>query len=513
MITTNIVRENTYLDSVLLMAVSSELKKVEGVEEVSTIMGTDANKAILKDSGLLAPEGARAKPGDLIIALKVSGQDKLKQAMAKAEDLLSRRTAEDEEGEAALPKTYAEALRAAPEATIAVISLPGLYAGREAMKVLESGRSVMLFSDNVPVEEEIALKRRARELDLLVMGPDCGTTIINGTALGFANVVRRGPFGIVGASGTGIQEVTTILHKRGYGITQAIGLGGRDLSLKVGGLGMMQGIQALEKDPETKVVILISKPPAPEVAKKIFDFIKPLKKRYVVNFLKGDPAEAKKRNLPFSPGLEEAAELAIAVLNGKPFAPRPFTAEAAEVEARAREEKAKIGPGKFLRGLFSGGTLADEALLILSREIGDIRSNIPLKPELALKSSARSERHTIVDLGEDEFTRGRPHPMIDYTLRCERLLQEAKDPGTGVILLDVVLGYGSHPNPAQELVPAIARARKAAGKRALSFIASICGTDEDPQSYSRQKAALDQAGVIILPSNAQAARFAALVTK
>lgn len=513
MITTNIVRENTYLDSVLLMSVSSELKKADGVAEVSTIMGTEANKAILQASGLLAPAGERARPGDLIIALKVANREAEKRAIARAEELLTRRAAAEVAAEKTLPRTYAEALRAHPEATVAVISLPGLYAGREAMGVLESGRSVMLFSDNVPVEEEVALKRRATELGLLVMGPDCGTAIINGTALGFANVVRKGPFGIVGASGTGIQEVTTILHKRGYGITQAIGLGGRDLSAKVQGLSMLQGIKALEADPATQVVVLISKPPAPEVARKILDFVRPLSKRYVVNFLKGDPAEARKRDLPFAPGLEEAAELAIAVLKGEAFSPRPFSDDEANVKERARRERARIGEGKFLRGLFSGGTLADEALLILSQAIGEIRSNIPLRPELKLKNSSRSEGHSIVDLGEDEFTRGRPHPMIDYTLRCDRLVEEAKDPGTGVILLDVVLGYGSHADPSAVLVPAIARARSAAGKRPLSFIASICGTDQDPQGYERQKEALERAGVIVLDSNAQAARFAALVLK
>ena len=249
------------------------------------------------------------------------------------------------------------------------------------------------------------------------------------------------------------------------------------------------------------------------MAKKILDFVRPLTKRYVVNFLKGDPAEARKCNLPFAPGLEEAAELAIAVLKGEAFSPRPFSGDEADAKERARRERARIGEGKFLRGLFSGGTLADEALLILSREIGEIRSNIPLKPALKLKDSSRSEGHSIVDLGEDEFTRGRPHPMIDYTLRCDRLVEEAKDPGTGVILLDVVLGYGSHADPAAVLVPAIARARAAAGKRPLCLIASICGTDEDPQGYGRQKEALEQAGVIVLDSNAQAARFAAWVLK
>jgi succinyl-CoA synthetase alpha subunit len=515
MTTRNIIKENTYLDSIMLMSISSNLKDLESVEEVSTIMGTDANKEILKNTDLLTGEGEKAGAGDLIIALRVKNDSAVQAVIDKAEELFTRRAAETEGEKDLMPISYDAAVNSLPAANIAVISLPGQYAGREAMAVLESGRHVMIFSDNVPLEEEIKLKQRARELDLLVMGPDCGTAILNGTALGFANVVRKGSIGIVGASGTGIQEVTALIHNKGHGISQAIGLGGRDLSEEVGGISMIQGIKALENDPDTKVIVLISKPPAAKVANKMFDVINGLKKKYIVNFLKGDPAEAKKRKLLFAAGLEEAAELAISVLESRDFAYHNFSDDEAKIKEEAGKEKSRVGNGKYVRGLFSGGTLADEALLILSREIGDIYSNIPLKKELTLKDSGKSQRNTIVDLGEDEFTRGRPHPMIDYSLRCDRLVEEAKDPECGVILLDVVLGYGSHPDPAKALVPAIDKAHKIArdNGRSIAFVASITGTDRDPQNLSGQAASLKNSGVTILPSNAQAARYTGLIVK
>jgi FdrA protein len=512
MLVRNIVRENTYLDSIMLMSIGNRIKQLAEAQEASLIMGTEANKEILKNIGLLTPDGLKAGPGDLVIALKVEDEAACRRALKAAEQLITQRT-DQPRAQAEMPKSLAGAFEVLPGACLVVVSVPGPYAADVAMEALENGRHVMIFSDNVPVEDEIRLKKRARELDLLVMGPDCGTAIVNGVALGFANVVRRGPFGIVGASGTGIQEVSTLIHKQGYGISHAIGLGGRDLSHKVMGISMLQGIRALEEDPLTQIVILISKPPAPEVANLVLDTVKGLKKKYIVNFLKGDPAEAKKRDLPFAAALEEAVDLAIATYEGRPHkAARPKT-DKKQVAAKAAEERKHIGQGKQLRGLFSGGTLADEALVILSKQIGDIHSNIPLREELRLANSWESKGHTIVDLGEDEFTRGRPHPMIDFSLRCDRLLQEAKDPKCGVILLDVVLGYGAHPDPASELVPMIRQAQEkaVAGGRHISFVASITGTNEDPQRADVQRAALEAAGVQVLPSNAQAAHYAGLI--
>jgi FdrA protein len=515
MITRNIVRENMYLDSIMLMSLSSTLKELEGVDEASVIMGSETNKEILETIGLLTQEGRGAKPGDVIIAVRAKDRKAVDQVAARAEELLSVRSVEKQERKVQLPRSFEAAIDLFPAANLALISLPGQYAGREAMKVLDSGRHVMIFSDNVPLEEEILLKKRARDLGLLVMGPDCGTAIINGTALGFANVVRRGPFGIIGASGTGIQEVSVLLHRNGYGITQAIGLGGRDLSREVGAMSMLQAIEALEHDTKTRVILLISKPPDPEVANLIFDTVMRKKKEYIITFLKGDPEEAGRRGLHFASGLEEAVHQAIAIFEKRPYTFRPFTTDPEGLVTRADVERMKLGKSDYMRGLFSGGTLADEALLILSRELGEIHSNIPLEERLRLADSCKSHSNTVVDLGEDEFTRGRPHPMIDYTLRCDRLSQEAHDPSCGIILLDVVLGYGAHPDPASVLIPAIQDAQVAAEAedRYICFVAYICGTEGDPQHYDRQKAALEEQGVILLPSNAQAARFVGLVLK
>ncbi len=515
MIVKNIVRENTYLDSIMLMSFSNHLKKLEKVEEAAVIMGSEANKELLRQIGILTKDGEGAKPGDLIIAVQARSDTALKMVVDRADEFLKRRATEKTALQRFEPLSYTAALRMMPATNLAVISIPGQYAGREAMAVLESGRHVMIFSDNVPLEEEIELKNRAEELGLLVMGPECGTAIINGIALGFANRIRRGSIGIVGASGTGIQEISTLLHKRGYGISHAIGVGGRDLSREVRGKSMLQGIQTLETDPGTEIVILLSKPPAPEVTKIVLDTVKLLNKKYIVNFLYGNPSEAEKRKLPFAAGLEEAVDLAVAIYEGKKFSTTTFTQDEKIITARLEEERKGIGKGKFVRGLFSGGTLAEEAIIILSRELGSIYSNTPLNEKLALKDRWKSFQHTVVDLGDDEFTRGRPHPMIDYTLRCERLIQEASDQECGVILLDVVLGFGSHSDPSDALVPAVEKAQKIALKAGhrLSFVASITGTDGDPQGYNAQKSALEKADVTILPSNAQASRYAALLLK
>jgi FdrA protein len=509
----NIVTRNRYVDSVMLMSIAAKAKEGTGAREVSAMMGTDANKELLNAAHLLDDTGRAAGAMDIIIAIEAQDSAAVQKSAAAVEEFLSRRPQESISAEEAPPRSIAGALMRLPGAKLLFISLPGAYARREADAALDRGLHVLIFSDNVPIEEEIALKTKARDLGLIIMGPDCGTAIIGGVALGFANVIPRGQVGIVGASGTGIQEVSCIIANMGHGITHAIGLGGRDLKEEVGGISMLQGIDALDADPATELIILISKPPAAAVARTVLDRATRCSKPVIVNFLKGDPAEAAKRTLRFSPTLEGAALMAVALLEGKKAVPA-LTARA--IEAQAKKARKNLRPGqKYIRGLFSGGTLCDEALLILRDTIGDCYSNIPLRPELKLKDSKTSEKHCLVDLGDDEFTRGRPHPMIDFTLRCARIVQEAADPETAVILLDVVLGYGAHPDPAGELVPAIRKAVTLATEhgRAVVVVASITGTEGDPQSRSRQKAALEAAGVLIAPTNAQAARLAAAIVK
>ncbi len=509
MILKNIVKKNTYQDSVFLMSIAHRVKSLEGIEEVSCLMGTPENKKLLAEVNLLTKEGEEAKPNDLLIAISARDKRAIEKTLKEIKKLLAEKEVRKKEGEAILPKSLGSALDQLPGANLVHISISGRYVRWEAEKALERGLNLFIFSDNVPVEDELELKKIARKKNLLAMGPDCGTAIINGVALGFANVVRRGDIGIVAAAGTGLQEVSVLIHKAGLGISQGIGTGGRDLSKEIGGITMLQGIKALENDLDTRIIVLISKPPAKEVADRIIKEVKRSKKPFVVNFL-GTRPERESKKIYFASTLEETAYKAVALRKKKAYKSKVFSEKKERIISLAKKESSKLKERqKYIRGLFSGGTLCDEAMLILKDLIGDIYSNLPLKPFLKLKDSRLSQENSLVDLGDDEFTKGRPHPMIDFTLRNERIIQEAADPRTAAILLDIVLGYGAHPHPANVLSPAL----KEAKKRGVSIVASLCGTEDDPQDYKRQKRELEKMGAIIMPSNAQAARFAALVVR
>ena len=491
---------NLYRDSVSLMQLSAALAKLPGVEQASAIMATPANLELLREARLLNGDKLAASPNDLLLALRGKNEAALEAALAHAVAALDKPAAAAAGGPAQAPLTSLQmALGASPQANLALISVPGEYAAAEAMKALRLGLNVMLFSDNVSGEDEVALKRYARSRGLLVMGPDCGTAIIDGVPLGFANAVRRGAIGVVGASGTGTQQVASLVHRAGAGISHAIGTGGHDLSQEVGGITMLAGLQRLAADKDTKVIVLISKPPAPAVAKAVLAKARTAGKPVVVNFV-GSTVDEK--GLHGARTLEEAAQIAVALVTGRKSKP----AKPTKVPALRFAKKQR-----YIRGLFSGGTFCYEA----SALIGNAWSNAPVDPSRKLKDVWKSREHTLIDLGDDVFTRGRPHPMIDHRLRNERLLQEAADAEVAVILMDVVLGYGSHPDPAAEMVPAIRRAQEAARKkgRALAIVGAVCGTDEDPQGLERQEAALRDAGMLLETSNARAALLAAAIAK
>ncbi len=497
------VFRNLYRDSVSLMQLSAKIGALTGINQASAVMATAGNLDLLRDAGLIAAAVAPS-PNDLLVALE-GDEAALADALAAAEAELTRAPAARADGgpRRMPPKSLEMALSEVPTANLALISTPGDYAGAEAMKALRLGLNVMLFSDNVTLEDEIALKRYAQGHDLMVMGPDCGTAIVNGIPLGFANAVRRGEIGAVAASGTGLQQVTCLIDRWGKGISQAIGTGGHDLSAAVGGITMLQGLNALAVDPGTRVVVLISKPPDPEIAARVLAAAEAAGKPIVVSFLGADPGTLRRPNVHPVRTLEDAASLAVALAGGR----RPD----AETEPTTIPELA--AGQRYVRGLYSGGTFCYEALLLLSEALGRVASNTPLDPDCRLADVWRSEGHTAIDLGDDVFTRGRPHPMIDQTLRIERLQKEAADPEVAVILLDVVLGYGAHADPAAELGPAIRSAAAAAAStgRQLAFVGSVCGTAADPQDLGRQEAALRDAGVLLAESNAQAVRLAARI--
>ncbi len=498
------VKSNLYKDSVALMRIAEDVQADTGAQRVTLLMGTPANKEILAEAKLLRAEVEHAGPADLIVIIEADSAQ-ICEATRQAIDTKLTTVASMAGGsteQAIALRSIAMGLDRAPDARIAQISVPGTYAGAEALKALKAGLHVFLFSDNVPIAQEVALKQLAVRKNLIVMGPDCGTAIIAGVPLGFANVVRRGSIGLVAASGTGLQEVTSQIHLLGGGISHAIGTGGRDVSAEVGGLSMLAGIRALAVDADTKVIVIVSKPPAPKVADAVLDALRAAGKPAVVLFI--GAALTGRGAIVAVDNLFEAARKAVELAGGG----------TAPASANPSAPALKLAPTqRFVRALYSGGTYCSEAQAIWRTQGLTVHSNVPLDKRLALADPNISREHTAVDLGDDAFTVGKPHPMIDPSVRIARIAQEADDAATAVIVLDVVLGYGSHADPAGALAPAIrdAQARAARAGRTLPVVAFVCGTEEDPQRRSAQEATLRDAGALLSSNSAAAARLAGAI--
>lgn len=489
----NEIRKGFYLDSVALMRISRSIVAMSGVEEAGLMIGTPANKQILREAGVLNSVGESAAPGDLIIAVRATTEAAAQAGLAEAGSLLDapRRTSA---GTAWRPRTLRAALSQMPDLSVALISVPGDFAAAEALKAIRSGLDVMIFSDNVPVEQEVELKREARALGRLVMGPDCGTAIIGGVPLAFANVVPTGDIGIIGASGTGIQEIACLIVRLGSGVSHAIGTGGRDLKREVGGITTLTALDLLDADPATKHIVIVSKPPAAEVAKAVLARVAKSAKPFTICFLGGD-GKGMPGNAKAASTLKQAAELSV----GK----------AVSGEGATDLPKPKVRKGaKLLRGLYSGGTLCAEAQVVLLGHQLEVVSNVPVPGAKALGNI--SAAHALIDLGDDAFTRGRPHPMIEPAVRDAPLIEALGDANVAAILIDIVLGFGGHADPAGHLAQVLS---DHAGKSGPAIIASVTGTSGDPQGLAAQTAALVAAGVNVCASNADAARLAAEIVK
>lgn len=475
------VRRGAYHDSVTLMQVSRRVGDVDGVSSALVAMGTELNLEVLAGMGFAAPD---AGPNDLVVAIRATDDDGIRAALAELEAALAAGSGGGPRrfGTGPPPRTVRDAV--AFGADLAVISVPGEHAYVEALDALRAGAHVMLFSDNVPLEQEVALKREARDAGLLVMGPDAGTAVVAGVGLGFANVVQPGAVGIVAASGTGAQQLMCLLDDVGIGVSHILGVGGRDLSAAVGGGSTLQALAALDRDPATELIVLLSKPPDPAVADRVRAAADGLSTP-VVTLLLGRGSN----------DLTSAAR-AVTEAVGRTWSDPRWWPAPAERTGRHQE----------IRGIFAGGTLCDEAMAIVADALGPVRSNIPLEPAWTLTDGPDTPGHVFVDFGEDEYTRGRPHPMIDQSLRVERLQAEAARPGGRVVLLDVVLGHAAHADPAAELAPAIADAIERGDE--LAVIVSLCGAAGDPQDRERQAEAFVEAGASVHLSNAHAAREA-----
>ena len=474
------------------MRLAREIGEKKGVSEVAALMGTPANHEIMLQAGLAEDGEAYAGSNDLVLAVEADTQELAYEAIEEAKAFLTQTRVAGVGASDFLPSGLAGALAGAPESNLAMISVPGAYAAKEAMDALRSGLHVFLFSDNVAVDDEVALKREAIERDLLLMGPDCGTAYIAGAGLGFTNAVKPGRVGCIAASGTGLQAVVSQLDALGEGISHGIGVGGRDLSAEVGGLMTLHALDFLSSDPETEIVLLISKPPDAEVLPGIEEALENFDKPHVVCFLGAE-------NPDWAETLEDAGHAVATVLKGESYEPENFFAQAGLKERVASLRMEEETAGEGILGLFSGGTLAHESRLILEGLLGEVSWN------------EAAGRHRILDLGDDRYTVGKPHPMIDPESRAEMLSQAAMDENLGVVLFDLMLGRASAQDPAGPLARAIKEAR---GKgRSPHFVASVVGTADDPQDVDEQVRILEDAGVVVLPSNTQAARFAAALVK
>jgi succinyl-CoA synthetase alpha subunit len=482
------LRTGAYHDSVSLMQVSRTIAETPGVEAAQVAMATELNLDVIRGMGFEVPD---ASPNDLVVAVRgteegvAAARDALEDALAGPR---STPSSAGGFGEAPTPRTLGGALTGAG-ADLALVSVPGRHATVEALDAIRAGVSVMVFSDNVTVADEVRLKDAAAAADVLVMGPDCGTALVGGVALGFANSVRPGTVGVVAASGTGAQQVLCLLDAAGVGVSHCIGVGGRDLSAEVGGRSTRQALAALAADEATERLLVVSKPPAPEVLADLETYAASL----------GKPVHW----ATLGPGrrdLTAAVEDVLAAAGADVPAWPAWSSDSGQERAT----------GPSLRGLFCGGTLADEAMLVAGAALGDIRSNIPLRTDLALGPGLRDAGHVVVDFGDDTLTQGRAHPMIDPSLRLERIAAEAADPTCGVLLLDLVLGHGAHPDPAPELAEAVRSARATAtdAGRVLPVVVSITGTEADPQGLDRSARLLADAGATVFLSNAAATREA-----
>lgn len=498
----NLVILNSYYDSATLMLLTNQIKQNLSLksDEISIMMATEMNKRIMDESGLLDETGRNANPGDVLIAIKSDLEDK--EILGMINELLNKKVESKKTTDVEVTSVD-EAVEVFEESNFAVVSIPGAYAAREVKKLLNANKHVLLFSDNVSIEDENKLKDLAIEKDLLMMGPDCGTAIIKGVGLGFANKVNKGNIGIVAASGTGLQEVATIISNNGGGISYAFGTGGRDIKDEVGGKMMLYCLDLLMKDEETKTIVIVSKPPSKSVMDKIFQKLKDNTKPVVACFLGEDADKFKIDNWTFCETLEGVAVEALKV-SGIEYKEN-FDVEKAVSELEMNKNT------KYLRAIYCGGTLAYETLLMLEKENFDVYSNLAKKPEKKLGIKDSSKCNTVLDMGEDEYTVGKPHPMINSASRSEQLLKEAEDSEVGIMIADVELGYGSNDLATDDLADVIKTIKSK--REDIIFIGVICGSKQDYQNYELKRNLLKEAGAIVVDSNAQGIRLAIQLLK
>jgi succinyl-CoA synthetase alpha subunit len=501
-----VIRKNEYFDSVFLMGINKRLSAYSGVEQTAVLMGTEANKRLLADIGIAGADIEAAQANDLVVAVVAETGKIVREVIDSFDDILGDLAAGSRTSDV---HTIAAAFDRKPNANLVVFSIPGEFVANEARKALATGLNVFIFSSNVPMEQELALKQLGRERNLLVMGPDCGTSILNGIGIGFANAVRRGPIGAVGPSGTGLQEFTSQIHNAGAGISHAIGTGGNDLSEAIGGLTTIAALQRLEADPQTEVIAIIAKPPGKKTLAKLEDEAGKLTKPLIGCFL-GIPKETDSESGVFqwASTIDEAAANALSAAGIQPGESIGGGARLSKKDPGAIRA-AWLPDARYLRGIFAGGTFSYQAQHILHEAKIPVYSNGPIRAEFKLDDPDIGREHSVIDMGDEQYTLGKPHPMIDGSERGKRILREAADPSVAILLLDFILGYNASSDPVGELLEPLKEAQalrcKSGGE--LTIVASVCGTPEDPQDMDLQVEMLEENDVIVFKSSAQAVMF------
>ena len=486
------IKKGSFQDSVSLMIISRKLSERPEVDQVSVMMGTPANKAMLDSTGFWHDDFVEATPNDICVAVRTHDEqpailELIREQLEK--ELSAIASASGSSQQLLKARRWESACQKLPQANLLLVSVAGEYAASVAKEGLLAGKNVMMFSDNVPLEQEVELKTLAREKGLIVMGPDCGTAMIAGSPLAFANVLPDGGIGVIGASGTGIQEVTSQIALHQQGISHAIGLGGRDLSAEVGGISALTALEMLAADDATRVIAFVSKPPSPQVRTRIINAMQKVGKPVVARFLGNKPEQRREGNVWLANSLSDAAQLAVLLMR----------------VAQQRLIQPEVA-GKGIYGLYAGGTLAAEAAMLLSAGLG-----VPVSESHAAGVMLDAQGHRIVDLGDDSYTLGRPHPMIDPTTRSIEIEKLAAMPDVGVLLLDVVLGYGACADPAGAVVEAVEQVR-ATRNAPLVTIATLTGTDADPQGRSGQTDILRDAGIAVVETLEEAVLLAISLT-
>ena len=231
-------------------------------------MATDLNRRLLDETDLLPAEAKRAGPTDLVIAVRAESADVADAALGQAEAFLAARRGDEGPHRSEPPRSIAGAARRLSGANVALVSVPGRPC--RLPRLSRRCRRASTCSCSATASRWLTRSRSSsgrQARGLLVMGPECGTSLVNGVGLGFANRVRRGHVGLVAASGTGLQEVASLIHRLGAGVSQGIGTGGRDLHEAVDGLATLQALSWLGRDPETRVIGIVSKAPSAAVGR------------------------------------------------------------------------------------------------------------------------------------------------------------------------------------------------------------------------------------------------------